>query len=147
MRMWVQYLASLSALRIQHSHELWCRLHMWLGSRGPWLWHRPAAAAPIRPLSGELPYDIGAAIKEKKSYYYLEREYLLIFWFLSLTDSSSLGMVQKFSFHSSCVFDRIWSNHYLTERHPVQFCLSLPPFFFWWIQSPGVYFWYLWYLF
>ena len=28
-----------------------------------WLWHSPAAAAPIQPLAWELPYATGAAIK------------------------------------------------------------------------------------
>ena len=51
-RMWVWSLASLSGLRIQcllwaasvsHRHSLDLLL--------PWLWHRPAAAAPIRPLA------------------------------------------------------------------------------------------------
>ena len=35
-----------------------------------WLWHRPAATAPIRPLAWEPPYAAGAAlekaIKKKK---------------------------------------------------------------------------------
>ena len=31
-----------------------------------WLWYRPAAAAPIRPLAWEPPYAMGAAIKRKK---------------------------------------------------------------------------------
>ena len=31
-----------------------------------WLWHRPAAAALIRPPAWELPYATGAAIKRKK---------------------------------------------------------------------------------
>ena len=31
-----------------------------------WLWHRPAAAAPIRPLAWELPYAMGAALKTNK---------------------------------------------------------------------------------
>ena len=31
-----------------------------------WLWCRPAAAAPIRPLAWELPYAAGAALKKKK---------------------------------------------------------------------------------
>ena len=30
------------------------------------LWHRLAAAAPIRPLSWELPYATGTALKKKK---------------------------------------------------------------------------------
>ena len=34
---------------------------MWL-----WLWHRLAAAAPIRPLAWEPPYVAGAALKRQK---------------------------------------------------------------------------------
>ena len=32
----------------------------------PWLWYRPAAVAPIRPLAWELPYAAGVAQKAKK---------------------------------------------------------------------------------
>ena len=31
-----------------------------------WLWRRPAAAAPIRPLAWETPYATGAALDTKK---------------------------------------------------------------------------------
>ena len=31
-----------------------------------WLWCRPAAVAPIRPLAWKLPYATGAAMKRKK---------------------------------------------------------------------------------
>ena len=31
-----------------------------------WLWHKPAAAAPITPLAWEPPYAEGAALEEKK---------------------------------------------------------------------------------
>ena len=31
-----------------------------------WLWRRPAAVAPIRPLAWELPYASGVALKKKK---------------------------------------------------------------------------------
>ena len=31
-----------------------------------WLWHRPAAAAPIQPLAQELPYVTGVALKKIK---------------------------------------------------------------------------------
>ena len=31
-----------------------------------WLWHKPASAAPIRPLAWELPYVTGVSIKRKK---------------------------------------------------------------------------------
>ena len=30
-----------------------------------WLWRRPAAAAPMKPLAWELPYAAGAALKSK----------------------------------------------------------------------------------
>ena len=30
-----------------------------------WLWHRPAATAPILPLAWELPYATSAALKSK----------------------------------------------------------------------------------
>ena len=35
----------------------------------PWLWHRPAAAAPIRPLAWELPYASGVALRRKKNFF------------------------------------------------------------------------------
>ena len=31
-----------------------------------WLWHRSAPAAPIRPLAWELPYAVGAALRQKE---------------------------------------------------------------------------------
>ena len=31
-----------------------------------WLWRRPAATAPIRPLAWEPPYDMGVALKKDK---------------------------------------------------------------------------------
>ena len=31
-----------------------------------WLWHRPVATAPIRPLAWEPPYDVGAALEKAK---------------------------------------------------------------------------------
>ena len=31
-----------------------------------WLWHRPAAVAPIRPLAWEPPYAAGVALKRQK---------------------------------------------------------------------------------
>jgi len=32
-----------------------------------WLWRRPAATAPIRPLAWEPPHAMGAALKSKKT--------------------------------------------------------------------------------
>ena len=31
-----------------------------------WLWHKPAATAPIRPLAWEPPYAAGAALEKAK---------------------------------------------------------------------------------
>ena len=31
-----------------------------------WLWYRPAAVAPMRPLAWEPPYAVAAALKKKK---------------------------------------------------------------------------------
>ena len=31
-----------------------------------WLWRRPAATAPIRPLAWETPYAVGAALEKTK---------------------------------------------------------------------------------
>ena len=68
MRMWVWSLASLSGLRIQCYHELWCQLQMWLGSHIAVAVYRPAASAPIQSLPWELPYATGTAlIKAKKA--------------------------------------------------------------------------------
>ena len=32
-----------------------------------WLWHRPAAVAPIRPLAWKPPYAMGVALKRQKT--------------------------------------------------------------------------------
>ena len=70
MRMRVRRLASLSGLRIQRCGELWCRSQM-----SPdvllWLWGRAAAAAPIWPLTWELPYATGAAPQKKSILFFL----------------------------------------------------------------------------
>ena len=49
MRLWVPSLVQLSGLRIQHCGELWCRCRCSSDPVLLWLWHRPAAIAPIRP--------------------------------------------------------------------------------------------------
>ena len=53
-------------VRIQRCRELWCRLQMQLGAGWLWLWRRPAAPAPIRPLAWEPPHATSAALKSKK---------------------------------------------------------------------------------
>ena len=63
----VQSLASLTALRIWHCPELWCRSQRRLGSdvavAVAWL---QLCVAPIRPLTWELPYAMSVAIKKIK---------------------------------------------------------------------------------
>ena len=61
LRMQVQSLALLSALRIWHCFKLWCRSQMQLGSCIAVAVHRPAAAALIWPLVWEPPYAMGVA--------------------------------------------------------------------------------------
>ena len=51
-----------------------------------WLWYRPTAAAPIRPLAWELPYASGSALKrqkrkERKKEKVVKRQFLME-WFL-----------------------------------------------------------------
>ena len=66
MRTQVRSLASISGLRIWHCRELWRRWQTRLGFGVLWLWRRPVATAPIRPLAWEAPYDVGVALKKKK---------------------------------------------------------------------------------
>ena len=65
----VQYLALLSRLRIRHCRiAVSCGVGCRQGSDPAllWLWRRPAAAAPIQPLTRELPHAAGVALKGKK---------------------------------------------------------------------------------
>ena len=64
-RMQVQSLALLSRLRIQHCYKLWCRSPMQLGSRTAVAVVKATAVAPIHLLAQELPYAMGAAVKNK----------------------------------------------------------------------------------
>ena len=67
MRMRVPFLAPLIELKIRCCRKLWCvgrRLGLDLVLL--WLWHWPAAVAPIQPLAWELPYAAGVALKTKK---------------------------------------------------------------------------------
>ena len=64
-RMWVQSLALLHGLRVRCCRELWCRFRHCSDPEWLWLWCRPAAAAPIQPLTWEPPGAAGAALKKK----------------------------------------------------------------------------------
>ena len=64
--MWVRTLGLLSGLRIR------CCCELGVGHRHGsdlallWLWYRPAATAPVRPLAWEPPYTVGAALKRPR---------------------------------------------------------------------------------
>ena len=64
MRLQVQSLASISGLRIRRCHELWCGSQTRLRSGVAWLWCRPAATAPIRPVAWEPPHAAGVALEK-----------------------------------------------------------------------------------
>ena len=66
MRMWVLSLISLSELRIQHCHELWCRSQTQLDPVLLWLWCRLVATALIRPLAWKPPSAMGVALKRQR---------------------------------------------------------------------------------
>ena len=55
-RMRIRSLALLSGLRIQSCHKPQPSHRCGSEPVLLWLWRRPAAAAPIQPLAGELPY-------------------------------------------------------------------------------------------
>ena len=86
MRMWVWSLASFSGLKIQCCPKLQHSCRCGSDPALLWLWHRPAAAAPIQPLAWKLPYTAGVAIKINKT---KQRKLFLIvalrFCLLSLT--------------------------------------------------------------
>ena len=60
LRLQVQSLPLLSWLTIHVGHRRGSDLALL------WLWRRPAATAPIRPLAWEPPYALGAALKRQK---------------------------------------------------------------------------------
>ena len=66
MRLWVRFLASLTGLRIQRCHELWCRSQMQLGSGVAVALGRPAATAPNGLLAWEPPFAAHVALKRQK---------------------------------------------------------------------------------
>ena len=77
MRMWVWSLALLTGLRIQRYHRLHVATSSTVGQRCgldlalSWLWHRPVAVALIWRLAWKLPYATGAALKKRKSDFFL----------------------------------------------------------------------------
>ena len=64
MRMQVQSLAWLSALRIWRCYKLWCRSQMQLRSRVALAVVQAETGALIEPLAQELPYAAGVALKK-----------------------------------------------------------------------------------
>ena len=65
MRMWVQSLALLSGLRIQHRHELQCRSQSRLESQHSW-GCGIGQQLQLQPLAWELPYATCVALKRQK---------------------------------------------------------------------------------
>ena len=63
--MLVQSLPLLSGLRIWRCCELWCgsKTQLGLDPELLWLWSKPAAVAPIRPLPWEPPHTSSVALK------------------------------------------------------------------------------------
>ena len=68
MRLRVRSLPLLSGLTIQCCVAVSCGVGCRLGSDPAllWLWHRPVATAPIRPLAWEPPYATGVAQRNSK---------------------------------------------------------------------------------
>ena len=64
--MQVRSLVSLSGLRIQLCHKLWHRSQMRLGYSAAVAVAQASAAAPIQPLTNELPYATAVALKRKR---------------------------------------------------------------------------------
>ena len=68
-----------------------------------WLWRRPAAVAPIRPLAWEPPYAAGAALKRPKK---KEREELVRFKFkVTLFSSILIKHLKKLDIPLRCYKD------------------------------------------
>ena len=63
-----------------------------------WLWRRPAATAPIRPLSWEPPYATGTALKKKTKY--KKREEEVKPHIFRKADSGDWALVVPFRSHS-----------------------------------------------
>ena len=81
MRLWVRSLALLGGLGIQHCCELWLGHRRGWDLALLWLWCRPAAVAPIRPLAREPPYAAGEALKRqrtKKERSWRKKEFALV---------------------------------------------------------------------
>ena len=66
MRFRVQYLASLSGLRVVVSCGVGCRCSLDPELLLVWLWHRPVATTLIGLLAWEPPYAMGVALEKTK---------------------------------------------------------------------------------
>ena len=67
MKLWVQSLAWLSGLRIRRFGSCGGGCRRGSDPKLLWLWLRPAATAPVRPLAWEPPYAAGVALKKKST--------------------------------------------------------------------------------
>ena len=89
----------------------------------PWLWHRPAAAAPVHPPAWELPYATSAALKRgKKSLIDLKS----IFFFKEIDSENIFETVDVFMlfwllFHnSSKKLEKLFISEILGKSRNVQ---------------------------
>ena len=102
MRLGVQSLASLIGLRIRHSSNLLLL----------WLWCRPAAVAPIRPLPWEPPYAAGAALKGQSSFFKKSSEVLFLLFILLKSESH-----WALPGYCSSLPQTRWKIHHLWQDH------------------------------
>ena len=58
-----------------------------------WLWHRPAAVAPIRPLAWELPYAYGCGPRKQK-----KEKKVFVDWSLKLRSAGFPLFIFNFNF-------------------------------------------------
>ena len=127
MRWQVRSLALLSGLRIQCCRELWCSLQCGSDPALLWLWCRPPATAPLRPLAWEPPYASGAAQemakRQRKKEYFLKVPFHLIpytpgeyFFLFNSYETNNLGQAQP-------------ENVAILPR-PKHFCISPEYFYF-----------------
>ena len=102
-----------------------------------WLWHRPAAAAPIRPLAWEPPYAVGAALKKEKAKTQRclhnilieaksacrEQGHCIGFWNMSQSTRDCFSVMIAVCFLShTCVFKTYFISCYTLA--PVHFCAT-----------------------
>ena len=101
MKLRVQSLTLLSGLRIRHRCE-GCRHG--LDPALLWLWRRPAATAPIRPLAWESPCAMGTALKKKAKDQKKKKIWIPFSYF-------EFHGIYKSLFHGGKLQKKLWLKH------------------------------------